>query len=173
MAKATFEKWFKGLRGKVGDYIYRLMPDGRTVVSRAPHSDEFDFSEGQLNHQNKFRAAAFYARQAAREQPIYAELAAATTMRTAYNFALSDWWHAPVIHRIERRDERILVEATDNVLVAKVQVTILDEQGTPLEKGEATKAEGDWWEFTSNTDGKTLIAEAWDLPNNVTKFVVE
>jgi hypothetical protein len=173
MAKATFDKWFKGLRGKVGELIYRLMPDGSTVVSRAPKNDTLDFSEGQLNHQNRFRQAAFYARHAAQDQPIYAELAAATAMRTAYNFALSDWWHAPVIHCIERREGRVLIEATDNVMVAKVQVTILDEEGQALEKGEATKAEGNWWEFTSNAEGKTLIAEAWDLPNHMTKFVVE
>jgi hypothetical protein len=46
-------------------------------------------------------------------------------------------------------------------------------KGKALEKGEATKAEGNWWEFTSNTKGKTVIAEAWDLPANVTKFVLE
>jgi hypothetical protein len=64
-------------------------------------------------------------------------------------------------------------EAANSVRAAKVQVTILDDEGKALEKGEATKGEGNWWEFTCNTKGKTIIAEAWDLPNNVTKFVME
>jgi hypothetical protein len=34
-----------------------------------------------------------------------------------------------VIHRIERREGRILVEASDNVLETKVRVTVLDEEG--------------------------------------------
>ena len=54
-----------------------------------------------------------------------------------------------------------------------MQVTILDEEGKALEKGEATQAEGNWWEITSNTKGKTVRAEAWDLADNVAKFVLE
>jgi hypothetical protein len=34
-----------------------------------------------------------------------------------------------VIHRIERRGGHILVEASDNVLVTKVRMTDLDEEG--------------------------------------------
>jgi len=173
MAKLKLDKLIKGLSGQIGDLIYRLMPDGSTVVSRAPLNDKPDFSQEQINHQSRFREAAFYARQAAQDQPIYAELAAATTMKTAYNFALSDWWHAPVIHRIERQDGRILVEATDNVMVANVQVTILDEKRKVMQKGEAARSDGDWWEFASTAAGRTILIEAYDLPGHVTKLVVE
>jgi len=174
MAKVKFETWMKGIRGKVGDFIYRLMPDGSTVVSQAPQSDHRDFSKKQLDHQRRFQQAAAYARQAAQHQPIYAELAAAAPLRTAYNFAVSDWWHAPVIHRVERRDGRILVQATDNMLVTRVQVKLLDDAGNVLEKGEAVRGEGDWWEWTTQADSqaKTVIAEAWDLPEHVTRFVL-
>ena len=61
---------------------------------------------------------------------------------SAYNFALSDWFNPPVIHAIERRDGRIRVEASDNVMVTRVQVTILDEEGKVVEKGKAVKADG-------------------------------
>lgn len=173
MAKANFGKFINGMRGKIGDLVYRLMPDGSTVVSRAPHKKKLNFSRKQKSHQDRFGQAASYARRAAQDQPIYAELAAATTMKTAYNFALSDWWHAPVIHRIQRLDGRILVEATDNVLVASVQVTILDEKRKVMEKGEATRSEGDCWEFAAHAEGKTILAEARDLPGNVTKLLLE
>jgi hypothetical protein len=91
-------------------------------------------------------------------------------MKTAYNFALSDWFHSPVIHRIERREGCILVEATDNVMVSKVRVKVMDgPEGTVLEQGEAVKGKGDWWEFASQTQGGTILAEAWDLPGHVTQ----
>ena len=93
-------------------------------------------------------------------------------MNTAYNFALSDWFDPPVIDCIERREGRILVEASDNLMVTKVRVTVLDQDGGVLEEGEAVRSEGDWWEFASQVEGKTIIAEAWDLPGHVTKFVV-
>lgn len=174
MPKVMFEGLIKGFRGKIGDLIYRLMPDGSTVVSHAPHEHKPDFSEGQLNHQNRFQQAAFYARQAAQDQPIYAELAVATTMRTTYNFGVSDWWHPPVIHRMERVEGRILVEASDDVMVTNMRVTILDNENdgsAVLESGEATRGDGNWWVFASDTHGKTIIAEAWDLPGHVTRFV--
>lgn len=43
-------------------------------------------------------------------------------MNTGYSLALSDWFQAPVIHGIEQRDGRILVEASDNIMMAKVYV---------------------------------------------------
>lgn len=170
MTKVSFNGSIKGLSGKMADWIYRQMPDGSTVVSHVPFDQTLDFSEKQLAHQEQFREAAFYGRQAAQIHPIYAQLAAGMPMKTAYNIAVSDWWHPPVINRIERREGRILVQACDNVMVAKVQVTILDEEGKVLEKGDALRSDGDWWEFTPQMEGKTILAEAWDLPGNVTRF---
>jgi len=66
-----------------------------------------------------------------------------------------------------------VVEASDDVLVSRVQITILDNGGCVLAAGEATRREGDWWEFISPVIGKTVIAEARDLPGNVTKLVLE
>ena len=175
MPRVTFEGLVRGIRGKVGDLIYRLMPDGTTVVSRVSGKKRRRFSQKQKAHQSRFSESAAYAQEAAEDEPIYAELAAATVMRTAYNFALSDWWHAPVIHRIQRHEGRILVEATDNVMVARVQVTVLDGEGNVLEKGDAAKGTGDWWEFPyrSEAEGKKIVAQAWDLPRNLAEFVLE
>jgi hypothetical protein len=65
------------------------------------------------------------------------------------------------------------VEASDDVLVTRVQITVLDDEGRALEAGEAVRKEGDWWEFASRAKGKTIVAEAWDLPGNLTKLVLE
>ena len=58
-------------------------------------------------------------------------------------------------------------------MVKKVRVTVLDgPEGNVLETGEAVRGKGDWWVFASKTEGKTIVAEAWDLPGNVTRFVL-
>jgi hypothetical protein len=86
---------------------------------------------------------------------------------------MHDWFHPPQIGCVAREEGRILVEASDDVLVTRVQVTILDNEGRVLEAGEAVREEGDWWEYASRAVGKTVIAEARDLPGNATKLVLE
>jgi len=171
MAKAKMNELIKALSGQIGGLVIRPMPDGSVSVSMAPNFSRRKFSPGQTQHQKRFREAAAYAHEAAKTQPIYAQLAEGT-MKTAYNFAVSDWFKPPVIHEILQRDGKIFVEASDNVMVAKVVVTVLDAQGTVLETGEAISGEGNWWEYVPQTTGKTITAEAWDLAGNVTKFVL-
>jgi hypothetical protein len=102
MAKLKRNVLIEGLSGTLGkDLVFRQMRDGRTIVS-TKFSNRV-FSNGQLTHQSRFQQAAAYARQAARTNPIYAELAKGTT-KTAYNVALSDWFHPPVIHEIKRQN---------------------------------------------------------------------
>jgi hypothetical protein len=178
MTKVILNGTIKGLRGKLGNLIFRQMPDGTTVVtmaqpkmnSRQKKRARLKRSPAQKAHNSRFREAVSYAR-AAQVKPLYVDLAAVTPMKTAYNLALRDWWEPPVIHRVERREGYIRVEATDNIMVSRVRVSILDEAGQLLETGEGTRGEGDCWEFTSEAQGKTIIAEAWDLPGHVTKFV--
>jgi hypothetical protein len=163
----------------MGNLIFRQLPNGTTVVSQAPaeknsrqkNRARLKRSPRQQAHNSHFQEASAYARQAAKVHPIYAELAAVTPMKTAYNFALSDWCRAPEIHRIERREGRVLVQASDNIMVAKVCVTIFDEAGEIVEMGEAVRQKEDWWEFASQAQGKTVQAEAWDLPGHVTRVV--
>lgn len=178
MTRVLFHGSIQGFRGRIGNLIFRQMPDGTTVVTQAPprksrkqkERGKLKRSAGQKAHNSRFQEATRYARRAARTQPLYTELAAAAPMKTAYNFALSDWFHPPVIHRIERRERSIRVETSDNVMVTKVRVTVLGDEGQVLEKGEAVRCEGDWWEFVSQAEGKTILAEAWDLPGHVTQF---
>lgn len=175
MTRVILDGTIKGLRGKIGNLIFRQMPDGTTVVSEAqPKKNSRQKKRAKLRrspkqqaHNSRFQEASAYGRWAASIYPIYAELAAAAPMKTAYNFALSDWWHSPEIQRIERREGRILVQASDNILVSRVRVTVLDQHGSVLERGEAVRGEGDWWEFSSQAEGTTILAEAWDLAKNL------
>jgi hypothetical protein len=171
MAKAIMDELIKAFRGSIGGLVFRQMRDGSVVVSMRPMFHRRRFSKAQKEHQSRFKEATQYARFAARSQPIYAECARGT-MKTAYNIALSDWFNPPVIHQVEWSDGQIRVEARDDVLVTRVQVTVLDEGGQVLEKGEAIRSDGDWWEFPSHARGTMIIAEAWDLPGHVGRLII-
>src|SRR5687768_34622 len=80
-------------------------------------------------------------------------------MEISLHFALSAWWHAPVIHRSDLRKGYIRVEPTDNIMVARVQVTSRNGQGQVIEKGEATQGKGNWWKFKPHVNGKSILAE--------------
>jgi hypothetical protein len=170
MAKVKNNKFTTGLSGKFGNIVFRQMKDGTTVVSAAPDFADRVFSEAQLATQSRFQQASAYARAAARENPIYVQFAEGTP-KTAYNIALSDWYHSPVIHRVTMQEGLIHVTATDNVLVSNVLITIKDEQGRTLEQGEAARISGDVWEYRTAALGDILV-EASDLAGNRTQTQV-
>ncbi len=176
MAKVEHNPVVRGISGAIGHLVFRQMPDGSTYVSGKHDFSRRKFSQGQKEHQSRFQEAVRYARNAARSQPIYAQLAAGTVL-SPYNIALSDWFHPPVIHCVERQGMTIRVQATDNVMVAGVSVTILDERGEIKEKGEAVRekgiraegiGEGEWWEYTATAEGRMAV-EARDLAGNVVR----
>ena len=164
MAKVYKNLAMEGLSGSLGNLVIRHMRDGSTRVCTKPDFGRRVFSQRQKDHQSRFKLAVAYAREAAKTQPIYAELAQGTT-KSAYNWALSDWFNPPVIQCIERKDGKIRVLASDNVMVAKVQVKILDTDGKALEEGMAAQVDSEWWEYSSGVDG-TVEATAWDLAEN-------
>jgi hypothetical protein len=181
MTRVILNGTVQGLRGKIGNLIFRQLPDGSTVMTEAqPKKNSREKkrarqkrSARQKEHNSRFQEAVFYARVAAKTKPLYAELAAATPTWTAYNHALHDWFHAPEIGCLTQQDGRIWVDASDDVRVTKVRITVLDSENRVLETGEAVRDGEDWWEFASRAQGKTVIAEAWDLPGNVTKLVLD
>jgi hypothetical protein len=152
--------------GSLGeDYYARVTKDGRTIISRKPNFDNRQFSQAQLDVQNRTRQAAAYAKVAYKENPIYAQKAKGTAMN-AYNVAARDWRRPPVILRIQWNNGQVRVSAYDDVMVTRVTVAILDETGQTLEQGEATLDA--WWEYQAATRGNVCV-EAWDLAGNVTR----
>ena len=165
MTKVINNLVMEGQRGKIGNLVFRLMPNGETWVSKNYDFSHRKFSKAQKSHQSRFQQAAAYARGAAKKHSIYAQLARGT-VKSPYNWALSDWFHPPVVHQIERTKGHIRIRATDNVMVTRVQVTILDAKGKVIETREATKDKGNWWDCVSGTEGR-IVAKAWDLAGNV------
>jgi len=171
MAKVRNNIFVRGLSGKLGgQFVLRTLRDGRTVVCNIPDFSNRKLSKDQKNHHKRFKAASAYAKKASRTNPIYAELAKGT-MKNAYNMALGDWFHPPVIHEVTQRSGTIRVQATDDVTVASVRVLVLDAKGKTLETGEGIKKKGDWWEYAPSAEGKVVV-EVRDLAANVVRAEV-
>ena len=100
-------------------------------------------------------------------------------MKTAYNIAMGDWFHPPVIHSIKKRNGKIIIQASDDVCVASVVVMVLDEEEKVVEKGEGIRGKGDVWEYEVSSSkyqvsgsGYQVIVEVRDLPGNKVSAVV-
>ncbi|MGA7193766.1 MAG: hypothetical protein WBW94_09055 [Anaerolineales bacterium] len=172
MARVKTNVIVEGLSGKLGNQlVFRHLRDGQTVVCVKPDFSKRVLSKDQKAHHARFQAAAAYAHEASISQPIYAQLAAGT-MKNAYNLALGDWFHPPVIHSIEKRGGKVLVQASDDVCVASLRVMMVDDNGSVLEEGDAVQLGGDWWEYETTAAGNA-IAEARDLAGNVVRMEME
>jgi len=182
MARVSKNIFVRGLRGSVGrQFVIRKGKRGMTIISDMPSfSEDREFNESQLAHQQAFREAIVYA-QGAKDEPIYAARAADTTM-SSFNAAVADWFRKPQVLDIDARawhgaaGEVIRIQAMDDTKVARVHVAISQADGTMLEEGEAQPAEGQWWTYTANTTvpaGVTphVTATAYDLPGNSAEMV--
>jgi hypothetical protein len=172
MAKITFNQLLDVIRGGIGNLVMRQRPDGTIILSGAPQVNKRKTTPKQKAHRERVKLAAHYAKRADDIYPIYARLAKDGNGKwlSPYNMAFKDYMKPPVIHCIEGGDGCIRVQASDNIGVTRLRVTILDEAGAVLDRGEGTRCEGDWWQFITPARGQTVIAEAWDLPENVAKL---
>jgi len=64
MAKVTLQPGLKGIRGKVGDVVFRQSPSGDIIVSKAPDMSAVEWSQAQQDHRQRFKAAFAYAKAA-------------------------------------------------------------------------------------------------------------
>src|ERR1044071_8461651 len=127
MARVTFKNPVIAFRGRLAGMIFQSRSDDTTKESMAPDSHKkHDASQAQINQGQNFRRA--FGDSTNGIHPVYEALARATH-KSIYSIALSDRMQAPVIHRILLRGGSILVQASDNVMVAKVEVQVLGEQG--------------------------------------------
>jgi hypothetical protein len=172
MAKIRKNIIIEGISGKLGgQLVFRTLKDGRTIVCAAPDFSNRVFSTGQKAHHSKFKAGTEFAKVAQFSEPIYAQLKEGT-VKTAYNIALADYFHPPVIHAVKWEGSRLKIHASDDVLVTGVTVTLFGADGKVLEKGEAIKVDADWWEYAPQSTGRILV-EARDLAGNITKAEME
>lgn len=177
MAKVYNNIITHGLSGSLGDQIvFRKGKGGQTIVAIKPSfSEDRVFNPSQLAQQEAFRNAIAYAK-AAKDQSVYLLKAQGTTM-SAFNAAVADWFRHPEVLEIDGSNwngeagQTIRVKAQDDTFVSKVHVAIIDNGETVLEEGDAVRAEGLWWEYTTQTQtsgasNPRISAIAEDLPGN-------
>src|SRR5690349_1223584 len=129
MAKLKKNAVISGLSGQLGkDHYARYRKDGTTIISLKPDFSNRQFSEAQLEAQERTRLSAAYAEVASKENPIYAEKAKGTSLN-AFNVAVRDWRRPPVIDSISVEQGTIRVRAHDDVMICHVTISILDESG--------------------------------------------
>ena len=179
MAKVFDNVIIAGLKGNLGKsrLQFKRGRNGTTIVALTPVISETRVaSEAQLTQHKAFRKASQYA-VGAKDNPIYVQLAKGTEA-TAYNLAIADWFGKPVVQEIntdgwsgleEGQPVRILAE--DNTYVASVHVTITNAQGTVLEEGEAVRANGFEWVYTTTGEvpplpNRHIVVTAKDLAGN-------
>ncbi len=179
MALVDLNQLLETLTGALGNLVFRRRPDGKKIVSTKPRYRGKRNRKGtpaQRAHREHVREIGPYAKHLAKVHPIYTQLAAEPDAKakwmSPYNFAFADCMKPPVIHRIERREGSIRVQASDNIGVTRVQVFVLREDGKAHEYGDAIRAEGDWWEYASRTVSGKILAKAFDLPGNCTELEV-
>jgi hypothetical protein len=172
MAKVDLNKLIKSLHGKVGDIVFREMPDGSIVASLAPKKKQKASKGQQAYRHGTFTDRTQWAGWAYKHYPIYEELAAKIPMVNAYNLAIKDISHPPVIHRVLNKKGRVRVHASDEIMVAGVRVSIHDERGKLLESGDAKQVKKDWWEYVPKRKGRISVS-AWDLPGNKVRMELE
>ena len=177
MAKVYNNIFVRGLTGQVGDqFVIRKGKGGTTIISNKPtFSEDREFNQNQLDHQETFRHAILYAK-SVKDDELYIQKAEGTTMNP-FNAAVADFFREPVVLEIDasewqgRAGNEIWVQAVDDTLVTKVHVTISDSNGAVLEEGTAQRAEGLWWTYTATTTVPMeprphVLATAYDMPGN-------
>ncbi|MFN8398962.1 MAG: hypothetical protein U0X74_03025 [Anaerolineales bacterium] len=169
MAKVRKNPVIQGISGKIGNLVFKQLPDGSTIVTAKIVLHNKKWSEGQLAHQVRMKEAALYGK-GAQYHPVYVALAETSTL-TGYNWAFADRMKPPVIHAVERVEGGIRVRASDNVGVVRVEVQVLDEAGTVLTKGEAVQTSKEVWVYATAVAGR-VVARAWDLAGNVGELVI-
>ena len=70
MAKADLNKLVNSLRGRVGDLVFRQMPDGSIVVSSAPKKKRRSSQRQKAYRRGTFRERTQWAKWAYKEYPV-------------------------------------------------------------------------------------------------------
>ena len=92
MAKIILNPMIQGIRGKLGDVVYRVSPTGKQMFMKAPDMSKVKWSKAQKDNRKRFKQAIAYARVAMADpavSKIY-EKRGATENRGPFRIAVSD-----------------------------------------------------------------------------------
>lgn len=177
MAKISLNPIMERFRGKLGDLVFRRYQN-ETVVCRRPDLSGVEPTPAQAAVKLRFRQAAAYA-SGVFADPLQKEVYQALAENRgipAFALALTDFLKPPTIGALDlagyagRIGDVITVEASDDVEVTGVVVTVRDRNSAVIEQGAATKT-GERWQYTATTavaagESVTVEAAATDRPGH-------
>jgi hypothetical protein len=179
MAKVADNIIVKGIRGMLGDMLVFRQLNGQTIVSAKPKKPTTRTPK-QQEGQERFRRAVAYAK-ASMGNPQLKELYATgigVRCTSAHQVAIADFLNAPCIGAIDASHYKgevgntISVNATDDFMIASVQVTIHTADSEVIESGAAAKHPlDDCWIYTTTQQHAAytncqITATATDIPGN-------
>jgi len=172
----------EGMSGKFGRKIVFRVVKGVTLATRRSNHERV-FTEKQLAHRERFRLAASYAK-AKMQDPVakaeYRTMAGDEAFANAFSTAVKDYMVPPKIVSINVSDftgatgSIIPIKVSDNAKTIRIKVSILLNDGTVVESGDATLTRGDdaWKYITtqllSSVAGSKIVVTAIDRPGNET-----
>ena len=181
MGKSDDNVLTHGLRGKVGDLlVFRILKNGKTIVAKAPTTANRAQSDKQKAQVYHFQEAVIYGK-TVKVTPELRELyeTEVPVGKSVYQVALADFLKAPKIAKIDiskytgEMGSEIRIHAIDDFKVMGVSISILNNDGTLVEKGNAVRElNGATWLYkatasNSNLAGDKIIVRASDIPGNV------
>lgn len=184
MAKVKLNPILEGIRGQVGDLVFKRYGD-EVVISRKPDTSDIEPTPAQQATRERFRQATLYGKlvMADPDSKALYEAAAKAKGLPVFSLTVADFFNAPSVDEVDLSGyggapgDVINIIASDDFEVAGVQVSLADSDGALLEEGAAVAQNGLWiyTATTAVTSGTTvrLTINASDRPGSVTEANAE
>jgi hypothetical protein len=181
MAKVKNNPAIGPLSGKIKGLHYAAYKDKQVVRGGYERDPTTEWTEPQVQSQNKFGKAAAYAKEVLADPAKKAQYRSASEAkhRSEWNLAIADAQRPPAILNVDvcnyngRPGERIVVEAVDDTKVAGVSLVVQTAEGALIEQGPAAlDSESGQWVYVAQIEvAKSELAvvievTAVDLPGN-------
>ncbi len=179
MARGEHGSLLSGFHGRLNEFIVIKQRNGKPVMCFYPKGKRIKWTDNQKKHRQDFKDAARYASHAIN---IPERLAFYQEREhdgiNAYNLAIADYLHAPVITSINIRKARgqdeylVQVTAADDFMVTRVMLTLIDFDNKSS-RGEARQfRKSDRWVYRIGSGQlstiHTIRVFAYDYPGHYT-----
>ena len=145
MSEVDLNPTVDGYRGSIGRLVFKKYK-GRTIVGKKPVRTK-ERGVAELAWQEHFKEAVSYAKSVLAD-PVAREFYEPIALQrdiSVYNAAMGDFLKLPAIKPLNLSNykgqvgDTIAIRATDDVGLADVEVSILAQDGTPIEHGKAVE----------------------------------
>ena len=151
MAKVKLNPILEGVRGKVGDLVFKSYND-EVLIARKPDQSSIEPSSAQIAQRERFSQAVLYGKtvMADPETKAIYEAAARRKGKPVFSLTVADFFKAPSVDLVDLGNyagapgDEIHIRASDDFAVSRVMVAISDADGNAIESGEASQALGEW-----------------------------